>query len=338
MCEANKPGSGRSSQAPEKSFKDAASPEPWRIVFFGSPAFSLPSLETLSRGPDQVVLVVAPPPAPSGRGRRLSPSPTAARAVELGLPLLEAKSARKPEVIEAIRAARPDLMVVVAFGGFLPPELLTMGPYPPLNVHPSLLPRHRGAAPVNWSLIQGDRETGVSIIFLEEAMDAGPILSRRAFPIKDPESAGVWEDRLARAGAEDLLKVIAQLKNHTAVARPQEHALSTTNPLLRKDDGRVDFGRPALELADLINGVDPWPGAQTSFQGYALKLFGAAEAVGSTAPGRPGEVMGLDAAGRLLVATGRGVLAVAELQPEGKKRMAAADFQRGYKPGHLGRI
>lgn len=310
--------------------------QPWRIVFFGSPEFSLPALDALNQGPDQVVLVVTPPPAPAGRGRKLSPSPTAVRAQELGLPILEAKSVRQPEIIEAIRDARPDLLVVAAFGGFLPPELLNLCPYPPLNIHPSLLPRHRGAAPVNWCLIQGDQQVGVSIIFLVEEMDAGPILSQRAFTVSGPDCAGVWEERLARAGAEDLMKVIDELKQGAACPRPQDQTCCTINPLLCKDDGRVDFNRPAAELAGRINGVDPWPGAQTTLQGRVLKLFGAQEAAEATGSGRPGQVLGLDAAGRLLVATGQGVLALAELQPEGKKRMAAADFQRGYRPEILG--
>lgn len=309
---------------------------PWRIVFFGSPEFSLPALEALSRGPDQVVLVVTPPPAPAGRGRKLSPSPVAARAGELGLSVLEAKSVRRPETIELIRAARPDLLVVAAFGGFLPLELLNLCPYPPLNIHPSLLPRHRGAAPVNWCLIQGDQEVGVSIIFLEEEMDAGPILSQRAFTVTGPDCAGAWEKRLAEAGAEELLKVITQLKNGTAHACSQDHTCRTINPLLCKDDGRVDFSLSAAELAGRINGVDPWPGAQSSFQGRNLKLFGAVASTEVSADGRPGQVLGLDGAGRLLVVTGSGILALGELQPEGKKRMPAADFQRGYRPDFLG--
>lgn len=317
---------------------DGGRDQAWRVVFFGSPEFSLPSLEALAQGPDQVVLVVTPPPAPSGRGRKLTPSPVALRAGELGLPLLETKSVRQPEIIEAIRASQPDLLVVAAFGGFLPSELLNMCPHPPLNIHPSLLPRHRGAAPVNWCLIQGDQEVGVSIIFLEEEMDAGPILSQRAFTVTGPDCAGVWEGRLARAGAEDLLTVINQLKQGTARPCPQDHGCCTINSLLCKDDGRVDFSRPAAELAGQIKGVDPWPGAQTIFQGRVLKLYGAEEAAEATASGRPGQVLGLDAAGRLLVAAGRGVLALAELQPEGKKRMAAADFQRGYRPEFLGNL
>jgi len=309
---------------------------PWRIVFFGSPDFSLPALQALHDGPDQVVLVVAPPPAPCGRGCKLRPAPLAKAATEMDLPLFEAKSVKNPAAVAAIAAAQPDLLVVAAYGGFLPPELLNFCPYPPLNIHPSLLPRHRGAAPVSWALIKGDREIGVSIIFLGEKMDAGPILSQRAFPADEPLSAGVWEERLARAGAEEMMKAIEGLKKGRGQARPQDEALASTNRLLRKDDGRVDFQRPAAELAGLINGVDPWPGARAPFQGKNLKLFGAAlsgEKTGAPA----GEVLGLDEGGRLKVACGDGgVVLLAEVQPDCKKRMAAADFICGYRPERLG--
>ncbi|MDR1045293.1 MAG: methionyl-tRNA formyltransferase [Candidatus Adiutrix sp.] len=309
---------------------------PWRIIFFGSAEFSLPALKALSRGPDQVVLAVTPPPAPAGRGRKLRPSPVAGEAGRLGLAHLEAKSLKNPETLNKIRKARPDLLVVAAFGAFLPEELLTLGPHPPLNIHPSLLPRHRGAAPVNWSLIQGDSEVGVSIIFLEKEMDAGPILSQSSFPRQSSEGAAAWESRLAEAGARDLMKVIADLKQGTAVPRPQNQALATVNRLLRKEDGRVDFSRPAAELAGLINGVDPWPGAQSSFKGKNLKLFGASAVDDPDQTSPPGRVRGPGPNGQLLVATGRGLLSLSEIQPEGKKRMPAADFLRGYRPERLG--
>lgn len=309
---------------------------PWRIVYFGSTDFSLPALEALYNGPDEIVLVVSPPPAPAGRGRKLTPSPVSARAEELGLDRLETKSVKAPDIIEQIRDKKPDLLVVAAFGGFLPKELLEMCPFPPLNIHPSLLPRHRGAAPINWGLISCDQELGVSIIFLEEEMDAGPILSQQAFAADCTlDSAGTWEARLARAGAEDLLKVIISLKNGTAVPCPQDDDVCTINPLLCKNDGRIDFSRPAQALAGQINGVDPWPGAQSLFQGKSLKVFGASF---SPEPpnSEPGQVLGLDEEGRLKVATGEGTLFLKELQPEGKKKMSAADFSRGYKPERLG--
>ncbi len=311
-------------------------PRPWRIVFFGSADFSRPALKSLAEGPDEVTLVVTPPPAPAGRGRQLRPSPVEVLAAELNLPHLGTPSVKNPEVLDLVRAARPDLLVVAAFGGFLPENLLTLCPHPPLNIHPSLLPRHRGPAPVNWSLIQGDREVGVSIIFLEEEMDAGPILRQRAFPVEGPDSAGNWERRLAEAGAGELLAAIADLKAGRAHPRAQDHSRATINRLLLKEDGRVDFRRPAAELAGIINGVDPWPGAQTAFQGKALKVFGAAASGDGPPSETPGLVLGLDEAERLLVATGRGRLALAEFQPEGKKRMTAADFSRGYRPERLG--
>lgn len=309
---------------------------PWRLIFFGSACFSEPALRALAQGPDEVALVVTPPPAPAGRGCKLCCSPTASVAADLGLKVLETRSVRAPEVIEAIRAARPDLLAVAAFGGFLPPELLSMCPHPPVNIHPSLLPRHRGAAPVNWSLIRGDDRVGVSIIFLEERMDAGPILSQRSFPVRGGESAGVWETRLAEAGAEDLLRVIADLKSGRAEPRPQDEALATVNSLLRKEDGRLDWTRPAAELAGRINGVDPWPGAQTFLNGRSLKLFGAHVAEASGGPADPGLVLGPDADKRLLISAGEGLVAVEAFQPECKKRMTADDFRRGYRPERLG--
>jgi methionyl-tRNA formyltransferase len=307
-----------------------------RLVFFGSSEFAVPPLQALAAGPDPVALVIAPPPAPAGRGRELRPAPAAAAAGALGQDLFLSRSARSPEALAAIRAARPDLLVVAAFGGFLPPELLALTPWPPLNVHPSLLPRHRGPAPVSWSLIHGDAEVGVSIIFLEEAMDAGPILRQRAFPVAGgPAGAGAWENILARAGAEELLAAIADLKAGRASPRPQDQARATVNPLLTKADGRVDFRRPAPALAGLINGVDPWPGATTTFNGRSLKIFGAS-AEPTALGARPGQVLKLDARGRLVAAAGSGTLALSELQPEGKKRLKAADFWHGYHPEILG--
>lgn len=306
---------------------------PWNIVFFGSAEFALPALKALAAGLDRVALVVSPPPAPAGRGRKLTPSPVAALAEELSFPVLEAKNFKEPSTIEAITAAKPDILVVAAYGGFLPQSLLELCPRPPLNIHPSLLPRHRGAAPVNWCLMNCDEEVGVSIIFLEKEMDAGPILAQQAFPVHPGESAGLWEARLAETGAEMLMETIARLKRGGITAAPQNSAAATVNRLLRKEDGRVDWTLPAARLAGLINGVDPWPGAQTAFQGKTLKIFQATALPPRTgeAP-QPGRVLGLDVENRLLVETAEGLLALAELQPEGKKRLKAPDFLRGYKP------
>jgi methionyl-tRNA formyltransferase len=173
---------------------------------------------------------------------------------------------------------------------------------------------------------------GLSVIFLEAAMDAGPILRQRAWPVTGPDSAGVWENRLSSAGAEEIMAAVAELKSGRILARPQEPALITINHLLRKADGRVDFSRPAAALSGLINGVDPWPGAMACLGGRALKIFGAAPAAVPRPPVEPGRVLGLDDHGRLLVVAGQGVLALSEFQPEGKKRLSAAEFNRGYRP------
>ena len=308
---------------------------PLRIVFFGSDPFSVPALKALAAGPDDVVLAVTPPPARSGRGLKESPSPVALAAGELKLTVLEAKKLNNSETIESIKEARPDLLVVAAFGGFLPETLLKLCPVPPLNIHPSLLPRHRGPAPVSWTLIHGDRKVGVSIIFLEKEMDAGPVLHQRFYDLQTPGSAGDWEARLAVDGAEDLLLVIERLKQGQVQPLPQAAGLATVNPRLRKSDGRLNFSLKAEKLAGLINGVDPWPGAQATLGGKTVKLF-LAEAVEGDVQAEPGTVLGLDDKSRLLLASGDGLLAVAELQPEGKKRMNAADFLRGYKPEKLG--
>ena len=310
--------------------------EGWRLVFFGSDTFSLPSLEMLAQGPDKVSLVVTSPPAPCGRGCKVKPSPVAELATELGIPIFETKSVRSPEAIAHIASFQPDLLVVVAYGGFLPDPLLKMCAHPPLNVHPSLLPRHRGAAPINWCLIQGDQEIGVSIIFLEQEMDAGPILSQSRFCCSGADCASQWSERLAQVGGSDLLKVIANLQAGFGESQPQDESLVTINPLLRKSDGRVDWNCSALVVARLIAGVDPWPGAATTFKGKQLKLFGA-QASDQKTEAAPGQILGLDEQGRLLIATGDGgIIMVAEFQPEGKKRLGAAEFMRGYRPELLG--
>ncbi len=312
-----------------------AASKPWRLIFFGSGLFSVPALKALAQGPDEVVLVVSAPPARQGRGLKVAANPLAALSGELGLELLEVRGLREPETLAAIEAKKPDLLVTAAYGSFLPARLIELCPWPPLNIHPSLLPRHRGPAPVNWSIIKGDRQMGVSIIFLEKEMDAGAVLRSRAYDYQAPASAGFWEERLAEAGAQELMAAIADLKEGRAEAQSQDSSRATVNRLLGKADGLVDFQRPAAELAALINGVDPWPGAHCSFKGRGLKLYRAL--AWPETQGRPGQVLGLEKErGGLLVAAAEGAVAIGELQPEGKKRLQAEEFWRGYRPQNLG--
>ncbi|MGL4208697.1 MAG: methionyl-tRNA formyltransferase, partial [Candidatus Adiutrix sp.] len=254
---------------------DNNTPPPYRLVFFGSGPFSLPALESLAQGPDKVVLVVTAPPAPAGRGKKLMPTPTAQLATQLGFDILEARSLRPAPIIERIAHTKPDLLVVAAYGAFLPPELLRLCPTPPLNIHPSLLPKHRGPAPINWALINGDSHLGVSIIFLDEKMDSGPILSQRIFSNTEGQSATWWESHLAQVGAMELMQTIENIKNKTISPQPQNHTLATINPLLKKSDGQINWHKSAPAVASLINGTNPWPGAQSRLKGKSIKFFNA---------------------------------------------------------------
>ncbi|MDR2339269.1 MAG: methionyl-tRNA formyltransferase [Deltaproteobacteria bacterium] len=302
---------------------------PWRLVFLGSGDFAVPSLEALSKGPDELSLVVASPPRPKGRGRKQAHMPTALFAREAGLPLLESARPNDPEVLDFIASLKPDLLVVTAFGAILKEGLLSLCPLPPINVHPSLLPRHRGPAPVNWALVEGDTEIGVSIMFLEAGMDTGPVLARKPMKVLPGDGAARLSEELAEEGAGLLLETIRQVKEGSHKAVPQDDSKATVNRLLRKSDGYLDFREDAATLARKINGLEPWPAARAMLGGKAVSFFGALAMEGSLPPG---EVGGLDQDGMLRIGTGSGLLRVSYLQPEGKGRQEAGAFLRGYRP------
>jgi methionyl-tRNA formyltransferase len=301
--------------------------DPWRLVFMGTPDFAGPSLTALAGSGDPVLEVICQPDRPQGRGRQVAAPPVKTLALDLGLPVRQPESVRDPLVAERLIELSPDLLVVVAFGQLLPRRLLNIPRVGVLNVHPSLLPAHRGPAPINWAIIKGETETGVTTMFLDEGVDTGPILLARKVAIEDFETAGQLHDRLAVLGAELLLETIRGLKSHAVRPRPQPSAGAGRGRLLRKEDGLVDWTRPARVLACQVRGMDPWPGAYTTFKGKNLKLFGARPDLGL---GRPGQVLGLDG-DRLLVAAGEGSLSVSELQLAGKKRQTAFDFWHGQR-------
>jgi methionyl-tRNA formyltransferase len=312
----------------------SGSPGRLRLALLASGSFALPALAALLGGGDELALVISAPPAPAGRGRALAPTLVSAAAREAGLPVLETAKVNSPEALEAIGRARPDLLCVAAFRGFLGARLLATGAAPPLNIHPSLLPRHRGPAPVNWTLIRGDAKCGVSVCQMGRRMDAGPVVAQAERPVPEGLPAGRLEDELAVEGAALLLAAIGRLKAGTLAPVEQDEALATVNPLMAKGDGLLDFARPAFEVARRINGVDPWPGAQARGGGRSFKLF---EALAAAGEGRPGQILGPAppagerSAGRLLIACGQGAVAVSGLQPEGKSRLTAAEFSRGYR-------
>jgi methionyl-tRNA formyltransferase len=302
-----------------------------RLVFFGSGMASLPALAALMGGPDQVTLAVTAPPAPAGRGRLLRPTVVAEQARAAGIPLLETSRINSPEVIASISSLKPDLLVVTAFRGMLGPELLTLGQHPPLNIHPSLLPRHRGPAPASWTILSGDQKAGVSVIFLTPKMDEGPVLGQSERPVEVGQGAGRLEALLAQDGARLLMKVMEELKTKVHKPVPQDSRLATWGRRLSKQDGRLNLTRSAAQLANDINGFDPWPGARALFKGRAIRFFGARPVPG---PADPGRILGLEGSS-LLLGTGEDVLSITQCQPEGRNRMTGSDFFHGYRPAVL---
>jgi methionyl-tRNA formyltransferase len=299
-----------------------------RVVFMGSPDFAVPSLEALLAGHD-VALVVTQPDKPAGRGARLTAPPVKVAAERAGVPVYQPRSARAPEVAERLRQAGAELGVVVAYGKILPPAVLTAFPRGCINVHGSILPRHRGAAPIQRAVIEGDRETGVTIMQLDEGMDTGPVLLERRTPLGPRETAGELFERLAPLGAEALCEAIDGLAAGSLTARPQDGAAATHAAMLTKADGAIDFAGPADRVAARIRGVDPWPGAVAMLRGARVKLFGAAPAEPPpAAPAPPGTVIAADDRG-LRVAGGAGAVAIAEVQVPGRRRVTAAELARG---------
>jgi len=301
-----------------------------RVVFMGSPEFAVPCLRALAAA-HEVALVVSQPDKPAGRGGQLAAPAVKQAALELGLPVAQPRSARTGELRDALRATGAELAVVVAYGKILPKDVLEALPRGCLNVHASILPRYRGAAPVQWAVIHGDPETGVAIMQLDEGMDTGPVLLERRVAIDPDETSGELLARLAPIGAQALLEALGEIADGTAVATPQDHAAATHAPMLAKSDGAVDFARPAAEVAARIRGVDPWPGAQATLRDHTVKLFRArvdAAAGDASADAPPGTVVAIDKLG-LHVACGTGAIVIRELQAPGRKRLTAQQVAAG---------
>jgi methionyl-tRNA formyltransferase len=296
-----------------------------KLAFMGSPEFAVPCLRACAQA-HQVVLVVSQPDKPAGRGGQLSAPAVKRAAEELSLPVIQPKSARTGELASALAASGAELAVVVAYGKILPAAVLTAAPRGCINVHGSILPNYRGAAPVQWAVIHGEPQTGVSIMQLDEGMDTGPVYLERRVAIAPDETSGELLDRLAPIGAAALLDTIAALGAGTARAMPQDAAAATHAPMLTKADGAIDFAGAATAAAARIRGVDPWPGAHVTHRGQPLKLFRAVAAPATG--GAPGTVVAIDAAGLHVAAQG-GHVVIRDVQAPGRKRMAASQFAAG---------
>lgn len=302
-------------------------------IFFGTPDFAVPCLRALC-DIARVTLVVTQPDRPAGRGMKLLAPPVKSLALERGIEVIQPLKVRPPAFAERLRAAQADVAVVVAYGRILPPAVLAAPRLGCVNVHASILPELRGAAPIQWAVINQATRTGVCLMKMDAGLDTGDVLACAQTAIEPEETAGELAPRLSQLGAQLLIEQLPRYLAGELIARPQDHARATLAPILRKDDGRLDFTQHASALHARIRGTHPWPGAFAFLQGQRVKLHRARVTVADGVHGEPGSVLRADRHG-VEVACGRGLLALQELQPEGKRRMSAADFLAGtrVRPG-----
>ena len=303
--------------------------QPPRIVFMGTPAFALPALEILNQHHYPICAVVTQPDRPAGRGQKEIAPPVKLAAQNLGLPVLQPHKVKDPAFMETLFGLKPDMIVVAAFGQILPKAVIELPPLGCLNIHPSLLPKYRGAAPLNWSIIRGETTTGVTIMLMDEGMDSGDILLQEATPLAPLETVGELHDRLARLGARLLIQTISEVAAGTAHRQPQNAEAATFAPRLTKETGKIDWNDSILNITNLIRGLSPSPAAYTSLDGQILKIYHA-EPVSGTANKNPGVIADITSAG-LSVAARDGYIILKDIQLAGKKRMLIGDFLRGYR-------
>jgi methionyl-tRNA formyltransferase len=323
-----------------------------RLVFLGTPAFAVPSLEKLAASGRSVLLVVTQPDRPVGRGLREAPPPVKEAALRLGIPVAQPERVRRPAAVEQLRELSPDVMVVVGYGQIIPQSVIDIPPLGIVNVHSSLLPKYRGAAPVQWAIANGETRTGVTTMRIDAGLDTGDILLVRETEIGPEETAVELSGRLADMGADLLVETLDGLEAGRIVPRKQDSAQATHAPLLKKEDGLVDWREPAESIHNRVRAMQPWPGAYTTFRGQTLHIWQArvispeplSDVRGSersadprTEPGPGGAPSESGGPGSLLrlkpltLACGRGALELREVQLEGRRRMSAADFVNGHR-------
>lgn len=295
----------------------------------GTPDFAVPSLRALLDNGYEVVGVFCQPDRPKGRGHRLAACPVKELAAGAGIPVFQPERIKREEGVAMLKSCAPDLCVTAAFGQLLSQEILDIPPLGTINVHSSLLPRHRGSAPINWSIIKGDRVTGVTTMFTDKGMDTGDILLMRETPIGPTENAGELTDRLAVMGAELLVETLRALAAGTLCRTPQNHAEATYEPKMDKELGHIDWSRPAREIDALVRGTTPWPGAFTMLGDQTIKVFELTVRDGA-ASGAPGEIVAADGKQGLAVSCGDHDVILAQIQMPGAKRMSAKDYLRGH--------
>ncbi|MBI5877577.1 MAG: methionyl-tRNA formyltransferase [Chloroflexi bacterium] len=294
-----------------------------RVIFMGTPDFAVPALRVLCAA-TTVVGVYTQPDRPSGRGRKVEASPVKREAEARGFAVFQPKSLRPAAIVEALRALQPDLIVVAAYGLILPQSVLDIPPLHCINIHASLLPKYRGASPITHAILNGERETGITLMQMEAGLDTGPIIAQRTVPIDTADTTGALEARLSVTGAELLAQTLPAWIARTITPVPQDHAAATLTRLINKADGLIDWSAPAAQIALKVRAYTPWPGAVTTWNGETIKIVRAAAAAERGEPGRV-TVRG----GSVLVGTGEGSLRLHVVQPAGKRAMDAESFVRG---------
>ena len=295
----------------------------------GTPDFAVPSLEALISNGYEVVGVFCQPDRPKGRGHKLAACPVKEVAIKHDIPVFQPERIKREEGVNMLKSCQPDLCVTAAFGQLLSQEILDIPPLGTINVHSSLLPRHRGSAPINWSVIKGDTVTGVTTMFTDKGMDTGDILLMRETPIGEKENAGELSDRLAVMGAELLVETIRELEAGTLKRIPQDHDAATYEPKMDKELGRIDWTKAAHEIDCLVRGTTPWPGAFTTMADQTIKVF-ELEVRAGAASAQPGEIVAADAKQGLVVSCGDHDVELTAIQMPGAKRMNAKDYLRGH--------
>ncbi len=312
-------------------YSDDSMSLPLNLVFCGTPRFAVPSLERLMAAGFHVPLVVTQPDRPRGRGLELALSPVKACAIALNIPVIQPETIRNNEEFHSqLRAARPDAIIVVGYGRIIPQWMIDLPRLGNINVHASLLPKYRGAAPIQWAIAGGETATGVTTMRIDTGLDTGDILLQHEMAIPPEDTAITLAPRLAEIGADLLVETLRGLEARTVQARPQDHSKATLAPILKKEDGRVDFHRTAEVITNRLRGFQPWPGAFTSFRGRQLQILSAKPSATDLklAPG----FICVAADALLAACASNTALQLLEVQPEGKKRMPASDFINGYQP------
>jgi len=298
------------------------------IIFMGTPEFAIPSLAMLAASDNNILGVVTQPDRPRGRGKKLHPPPIKTLAQQHGLSVIQPVGVKEENFIKSLKGQNPDLIVVVAFGQILPPKILRIPHHGCINLHASLLPAHRGAAPINWALIKGEETTGVTTIFINEWMDTGDILLKKEIEIEKTDDALSLSHRLSTLGAKLLLETIRQLKKGDLSSTPQDHSKASYAPALKKEDGNIEWKMEAQAIHNQIRGTVPWPGTATNLDNKLLKIL-KSKVIEEENQEPPGKISQVSPEG-IKVATGKSYLLLTEVQLQDRKRMKAAEFVRGH--------